>query len=432
MRALMQFRQVVDQMCLEMGWTSELGQAFTNDEAGVFAAVQRLREQAQDVGNLQSSAQMKVEETTQDGQEAIVISPPSPEVVYVPTYDPVAAYAPPPATAAAPLAAPAPTTTTTTTTETTTEDEGHSTGSMVATGLLSFGAGLVVANIFDDDDDDYYGHDYYYPNYHGGYMPPPPPYAYRPVYGNGSYPNNNYNRPQQYNKVLSDNNVVVVNNPGNRNDNYWKGYDNKPSKYARTNSVKSPISSAKPNRPELSQLNTQAKAPRASTSQVPRSTGAKPDWKGQSGYAGANPEARAKAKLPPPSKTAAAKSANNAATARAKVAEQSGGRNPAAGASNVDRGRSSTPRPASGRPENLSKPASKPNMPRPESRPANVSKPASMPARPRPADHSAPKRPTAVSGSQKGSADRAASQRGKQSMPQGARSKGGGGHQKRR
>ena len=156
MRALMQFRQVVDQMCLEMGWTTELGQAFTNDEAGVFAAVQRLREQAKDVGNLQSSSQMKVEEKTENGQEAIIISPPSPEVVYVPTYDPVAAYAPPPATAvaAAPAAAPATTTTTTTTRRT---DKGHSTGSMVATGLLAFGAGLVVANIFDDDDDDYYG-----------------------------------------------------------------------------------------------------------------------------------------------------------------------------------------------------------------------------------------------------------------------------------
>ena len=43
MRAIMQFRQIVDQLCLEMGWTTELGQAFTNDEAGVFAAVQRLR-----------------------------------------------------------------------------------------------------------------------------------------------------------------------------------------------------------------------------------------------------------------------------------------------------------------------------------------------------------------------------------------------------
>jgi hypothetical protein len=55
MRGLMQFRAIVDQMCLEMGWTAEIGQAFTNDQAGVLDAVQRLRQQASDVGSLQSS-----------------------------------------------------------------------------------------------------------------------------------------------------------------------------------------------------------------------------------------------------------------------------------------------------------------------------------------------------------------------------------------
>ena len=39
MRAIMPFRQIVDQMCLEMGWTTELGQAYTNDQEGVLAAV---------------------------------------------------------------------------------------------------------------------------------------------------------------------------------------------------------------------------------------------------------------------------------------------------------------------------------------------------------------------------------------------------------
>ena len=148
MRGLMQFRTIVDQMCLEMGWTTELGQAFTNDQSGVLAAVQRLRSQARDAGNLQDSPQMKVVEESQDGQEAIILEPQDPEVVYVPTYDPVAAYAPAPATAAAPA----------TTTTTVTEEKGHSTGSMVATGVLAFGAGLLVSEIFDDDDDDYYHH----------------------------------------------------------------------------------------------------------------------------------------------------------------------------------------------------------------------------------------------------------------------------------
>jgi len=46
---------------MELGWTTELGEAFVADQAGVLDATQRLRQQAIDVGNLQSSEQMKVE-----------------------------------------------------------------------------------------------------------------------------------------------------------------------------------------------------------------------------------------------------------------------------------------------------------------------------------------------------------------------------------
>jgi hypothetical protein len=95
----------------------------------------------------------------------------------------------------------------------------------------------------------------------------------------------------------------------------------------------------------------------------------------------------------------------------------------------------------------LQKPAQKPQTrdmpkPSPKTMPAGdrgygtrdvqrpTSKPAAKPApmnRPSPSAKPAPQRPTAVSGSRNsGNADRAASQRGKQSMPQGARSKGSG------
>ena len=40
-RALIQFPQVVDNMCLNMDWTEELGQAYVNDQPGVQDAVQR-------------------------------------------------------------------------------------------------------------------------------------------------------------------------------------------------------------------------------------------------------------------------------------------------------------------------------------------------------------------------------------------------------
>ena len=48
-------------MCMQMDWTTELGQAFTADQAAVLDAVQRLRKQAKDVGNLETSAQLKVD-----------------------------------------------------------------------------------------------------------------------------------------------------------------------------------------------------------------------------------------------------------------------------------------------------------------------------------------------------------------------------------
>ena len=97
-RALLQFPEALDMMCMQMAWTTELGQAFTADQGAVLDAVQRLRAQAKEVGNLASSPQLKVETESQDGKEIITVDPPSPEVVYVPKYDPQAVYAPPPAT----------------------------------------------------------------------------------------------------------------------------------------------------------------------------------------------------------------------------------------------------------------------------------------------------------------------------------------------
>lgn len=54
--SLMHFPTVMDMMCLKMEWTTELGSAFLVDEPGVLAAVQRLRQQAMEVGNLKTGA----------------------------------------------------------------------------------------------------------------------------------------------------------------------------------------------------------------------------------------------------------------------------------------------------------------------------------------------------------------------------------------
>ncbi len=201
MVALVQFPTVVDMMCVEMDWTTELGSAFLADEPGVLDAVQRLRKQAADMGNLQSSEQMEVTTETQNNQQVIIVEPAKPEVVYVPQYDPAAVYT-----------TPAPTQVSSTTVATSTST-GYSTGAMVTTGLLAFGAGILVNEIFDDDD---HNHNYYYHSYGYGYGRPPyyPP-PYRPRYGNGYRPAYSYNPPKNYKNSFNNNNIYI--NTGNKN-----------------------------------------------------------------------------------------------------------------------------------------------------------------------------------------------------------------------
>jgi len=460
-RALVQFPETVDMMCLQLDWTTELGEAFVADQPGVLAAVQRLRRQAMDVGNLQSSAQMKVETQKQEGQEVVVLKPAKPEVVYVPQYDPVAAYAPIPAT------------TTPATTTTTEQKSGYSTGAMVTTGVLAFGAGILVNELFDDDDHKKKNkYDYYYPNYGYGGMPYYPPYPYRPSYGGGHYPSHGYNRPPGYNSGFVNTGNVVINTGGNRpGNNYWDRYGNKPGAggYNKPRPVSSPISAARPNRPELNELNK--RQPRAVPADVkrPSPNATAGNWKGQSGYAGAKPgsgnDARDRIANAQPGYSNPAK-ARPATRDLPKAAAPPKVQGSYAGAK-ADRAKPSPatrdmPKPQA-RDVQRPAPATR-DMPKPQTRdvqrpaPAtrDMPKPAKgtgdrghakpMPgaqpgARPQAADRAAAPKPmptqrpapsggdrgTAMSGAKSGKKDMAASQRGKQSLPQGARSKGAGG-----
>ncbi len=447
-RALVQFPATVDMMCLELGWTAEVGEAFVADQAGVLDAVQRLRKQAMDVGNLQPTEQMKVETEKQEGKEVVVLKPAEPEVVYVPQYDPVAAYAPPPAAAAAAPAAVA----TTPATTTVVEEKGHSTGSMVATGVLAFGAGILVNELFDDDDDHHHG--YYYPNYGYGGMPYYPPYPYRPTYGGGYYPSHGYNRPPNYNSGFQNTGNIVINTGGNRPGNgYWDRYDNKPGAGGgrQPRATSSPITAARPNRPEMKELQSRQPRPMPASVQPPSASTTAANWKGQSGYAGTRPgkaatsEERIASARPGYSTPAPARpDARDVPKAPPKVqGSYAGARPDRAKPAGVER---SATTPAT-RDVQRSQPATR-DVKRPPAGPAEVqrppkpvgdrghasprpqTRPAVQPAKPvrpesRPAPGGSP-RPTAVSGAQRGGADRAASQRGRQSMPQGARSKGGG------
>jgi hypothetical protein len=136
MRALMQFPTVVDMMCQNFDWTQQLGSAMNTDQAAVLAAVQRLRGQAMDAGNLKSSPQMKVSTQVVEKQKVVVVESPEPQVVYVPQYDPQTVYQP----AVATTVAPAPTAA---------EKSGPSTGDVIAAGIFGFAAGAIVANIFE-------------------------------------------------------------------------------------------------------------------------------------------------------------------------------------------------------------------------------------------------------------------------------------------
>jgi hypothetical protein len=213
MQYLVTFPQVVDNMCQEMEWTTELGQTFQSDQQGVMEAVQRKRTQAQLMGNLSSSPQMTVANKTENGQQYVEIKPTDPKVVYVPQYNAVTIYNTPP-----PAPAPAPTTATT-------QKSGVSTGTAVGIGVMSFGMGMLVASVIHNNN-----HYYPYPawGYHGvhygghPYYPPP----YHPSYP-GYHPANGYHPPPNYHWNQYNKNVNV-----NINNNYYNQFNNK--NYSRT------------------------------------------------------------------------------------------------------------------------------------------------------------------------------------------------------
>jgi len=89
-KALVPFPQVLRMMDASLEWTAAVGDAFLTNGAGVMDSIQRLRLRAQSAGTLASTPQQTVSTLGQ----AIVIAPASPQVVYVPVYDPSVVYGP--------------------------------------------------------------------------------------------------------------------------------------------------------------------------------------------------------------------------------------------------------------------------------------------------------------------------------------------------
>ncbi|HEY0786623.1 MAG TPA: DUF3300 domain-containing protein [Acidobacteriaceae bacterium] len=87
-KALVAFPQVLQNLSSNMSWTTQLGNAYYNQPQDVMAAVQTMRQNAYQAGNLRPTPQLNV--VYQPGE--IVIAPANPEVVYVPYYDPWVVY----------------------------------------------------------------------------------------------------------------------------------------------------------------------------------------------------------------------------------------------------------------------------------------------------------------------------------------------------
>src|SRR5467141_3266918 len=87
-KALAAFPSVLGNMDKNLSWTSSLGDAYYNQEQDVMDAVQVMRQRAQEAGKLKNTEQQTV--TSQDS--TIIIEPASPDVVYVPEYDPWLVY----------------------------------------------------------------------------------------------------------------------------------------------------------------------------------------------------------------------------------------------------------------------------------------------------------------------------------------------------
>jgi len=94
-QALAALPDVVKRLTDDIKWTTDLGNAFLAQQSDVMDAVQRMRAKAQSQGNLNSTEQMKVETKVVESKQVIVIEQANPQVVYVPSYNPVVVYGPP-------------------------------------------------------------------------------------------------------------------------------------------------------------------------------------------------------------------------------------------------------------------------------------------------------------------------------------------------
>jgi hypothetical protein len=129
-KAVAHYSGVLSMMDQRYDWTVSLGQAYVNQPQDVMDAIQRLRAEAEANGNLGSTPEQQVV----DEGGVISIDPVSPDMIYVPQYDPLAVY----------VEAPSP---------------GY--------GFITFGTGFLIGAWLNRDCD-WHGHRIYYHGWQGG------------------------------------------------------------------------------------------------------------------------------------------------------------------------------------------------------------------------------------------------------------------------
>src|SRR5262249_16825033 len=87
-KSLVNFPQVLAMMSEKLDWTQKLGDAFLADQKKVLGTIQDLRAKAYASGNLKTTTEQKVIVE----EKIIKIEPASPQVVYVPVYNPTVVY----------------------------------------------------------------------------------------------------------------------------------------------------------------------------------------------------------------------------------------------------------------------------------------------------------------------------------------------------
>ena len=93
-KSLTAFPPVLAMMNEKLDWMQKLGDAFLAQQKDLMAAVQRLRAKAHAAGNLKSGKEQTVTVDQQGGSTVYIVVPASPEVVYVPVYNPTVIYGP--------------------------------------------------------------------------------------------------------------------------------------------------------------------------------------------------------------------------------------------------------------------------------------------------------------------------------------------------